>query len=139
MATSPLAALAKLALEATEHEPLVETLVKALALVRDQTGAISALIFYEDGDRLSGSGVGEDASNYGQEALQYLQRRLQQVHLPLAFNMGDGEIRNLTRAANKQPREQIAWLVPVTDSKTELLVLHGAWPPSAIQPLIDTV
>jgi diguanylate cyclase (GGDEF)-like protein/putative nucleotidyltransferase with HDIG domain len=139
MASSPLAALAKLALEATEHEPLVETLVKALALMRDQTGAISALIFYEDGDRLSGSGVGEDAANYPQEALQYLQRRLQQVRLPLAFNMGGGEVRNLTRAANKQPRDQIAWLVPVTDSKTELLVLRGAWPPSAIQPLIDTV
>jgi diguanylate cyclase (GGDEF)-like protein/putative nucleotidyltransferase with HDIG domain len=139
MATSPLAALAKLALEATKQEALVETLVKAMELMRQQTGAISALIFYEDGDKLSGSGVGQDAASYPQVALQYLQRRLQQVHLPLAFNLSEGEVRNLTRAANKQPREQIAWLVPVTDSKTELLVLHGTWPPSAIQPLIDTV
>jgi diguanylate cyclase (GGDEF)-like protein/putative nucleotidyltransferase with HDIG domain len=59
--------------------------------------------------------------------------------VPLSFNLAEGEVRHLTRAANKQPRDYIAWLIPVTGSWTELLVLHGSWPNSAIQSLLDTV
>jgi diguanylate cyclase (GGDEF)-like protein/putative nucleotidyltransferase with HDIG domain len=110
-----------------------------MELVRSQTGAVAALLFYGHEGGLAGCGSGDDAASYPQEALQYLQQRLLQLRLPLAFNLTNSQVRNLTRAEARQPRDYVAWLVPAADSWTELLVLRGAWPANAISGLLEFV
>ncbi len=140
LATNPLSELAKLALGATKNEPATDLLVRAMELVRNQTGAIAALVFYADqSGRLAGSGMGDNPKRYSEEVLTYLQQRLVQLRVPLAFNIEDGQATSLTRASNKQRRDYIAWLVPVADSWTELLVLRGSWPPETNERLLDAV
>ena len=139
MSVNSLPELAKLALEAPNTSSHEQALVQATDLVRRQTGAVSALLFYGDGEAFAGCGVGDSPASYSSNALRYLQQRLIQLRVPLAFAFVDGELRYLTRAANKQPREYFAWLVPVTSSWTELLILRGAWPPNAVQSLLDAV
>ena len=87
----------------------------------------------------SGCGVGDEAERYPAAALTYLQQRLVQLRVPLAFNLADGEVQYITRAAAKQRRDYIAWIVPAADSWTELLVLRGSWPADAVTPLLDFV
>jgi diguanylate cyclase (GGDEF)-like protein/putative nucleotidyltransferase with HDIG domain len=62
-----------------------------------------------------------------------------QLRVPLAFNLADGEVRHMTRAANKQRRDYLAWIVPAAESWTEMLILRGSWPPSAVEPLLEFV
>jgi diguanylate cyclase (GGDEF)-like protein/putative nucleotidyltransferase with HDIG domain len=138
--SNPISELAKLAVGAGQAEAPVDALPKALHLVRSQTGAIAALAFYADPDgRLAGSGVGDDPGRYPESALTYLQQRLVQLRVPMAFNLDGAEVVFLTRAATKQRRDYVAWLIPVSDSWTELLILHGSWPPSATERLIEQV
>jgi len=132
-----LPALAKLALGATTSAPAVELLVDAMDLVRRQTGAVSARLFYGGRDGFQGCGVGDEPGRYPPSALKYLQQRLLQLRVPLAFNLVGGEVGFITRAANKQQRDHIAWLVPTADSSTELLILRGSWPPDAVGPLLE--
>jgi diguanylate cyclase (GGDEF)-like protein/putative nucleotidyltransferase with HDIG domain len=140
MSSNPLSELAKLAVGATQGESTADALPKALGLVRSQTGAIAALAFYADVDgKLAGAGVGEDPERYPESALTYLQQRLVQLRVPMAFNLEGDSVVFLTRAATKQRRDYIAWLIPVNDSWTELLILHGSWPPSATERLIEQV
>ena len=139
MTTKALSQLAQLALVATKASPAAETLVRAMELVRNQTGAVSALLFYGDGAGFAGCGIGDDAKHYSDPMLTYLQQRLVQLRVPLTFNLADDEVRHITRAEHKQPRDYMAWLVPTADSWTELLLLRGAWPASAIAPLLEFV
>lgn len=140
MGTNSLSELGKLALGATQKEPAADLLVRAMELVRNQTGAIAALVFYADqSGRLAGSGIGDDPKHYSEEVLTYLQQRLVQLRVPLAFNIEDGQITSLTRASNKQRRDYIAWLAPVAESWTELLILRGSWPPEASERLLEVV
>jgi diguanylate cyclase (GGDEF)-like protein/putative nucleotidyltransferase with HDIG domain len=139
LAKRVLPSLSKLALEATHETPAAEVLVRAMELVRGQTAAISALLFYGDEGRFDGAGVGDSPERYPAAALTYVQQRLVQLRVPLAFNLGDGEVRFLTRAANKQRRDYVAWRVPAADSWTEMLILRGSWPPDAIPPLLEFV
>ncbi|MDP3766478.1 MAG: hypothetical protein Q8S13_00550, partial [Dehalococcoidia bacterium] len=101
--TKALPELSKLALGATQASPAADTLVRAMQLVQSQTGAVSALVFYSDRGEFEGCGVGDDPRQYSTDALTYLQQRVIQLRVPLAFNLGDGEVRHITRAANKQP------------------------------------
>ena len=138
MGTNPLSELAKLALGATQNEPAADVLVRAMELMRSQTGAIAALVFYADQTgSLAGSGVGDDPVRYPESALTYLQQRLVQLRVPLAFNLSGDEVGFLTRATTKQRRDYVAWLIPVADSWTELLILRGSWPPGAVEHLLD--
>lgn len=139
MTTKALPQLARLALGATKAEPAVETLIRAMEFVRNQTGAISALLFYGGDAGFAGCGVGDDAGRYSDQTLTYLQQRLVQLRVPLAFNLVDDEVRNITRAEHKQSRDYLAWLVPAADSWTELLLLRGSWPASAVTPLLEFV
>ena len=139
MTTKALSQLAQLALGATKASPAAETLVRAMELVRNQTGAVSALLFYGDGAGFAGCGIGDDTKHYSDPMLTYLQQRLVQLRVPLSFNLADDEVRHITRAEHKQPRDYMAWLVPTADSWTELLLLRGAWPASAIAPLLEFV
>lgn len=139
MTNQSLPALAKLALGATQHSPAADTLVRSLELIRGQTGAVAALIFYGGGDGFAGCGAGDDPTRYPHDALSYLQQRLIQLRVPLAFNIADGEVRFITRAANKQRRDFIAWHIPTADSWTEMLVLRGSWPAGAVEQLIEFV
>jgi len=131
--------LAKLALDATQESPAAEVLVRAMEIMRSQSAAVSALLFYGEEGRFEGAGVGDQPERYPTAALAYLQQRLVQLRVPLAFDLSHGEIRSLTRAAHKQRRDYVAWLVPAADSWTELLVLRGSWPPDAVPPLLDFV
>jgi diguanylate cyclase (GGDEF)-like protein/putative nucleotidyltransferase with HDIG domain len=137
--TQALPALAKLALGATQNTPAQDALVRAMTLVRGQTGAVGALLFYGHEGTYAGAGVGDEPERYPESALTYIQQRLVQLRVPLAFNVADGEISHMTRAANKQRRDYIAWLVPAADSWTEMLILRGSWPPIAIEPLLEFV
>ena len=139
MTTNALSELAKLALGATKTAPATDTLAQAAEIVRGQTGAVAALLFYGDEGGFSGCGVGDEAERYPATALTYLQQRLVQLRVPLAFNLADGEVQYITRAAAKQRRDYIAWIVPAADSWTELLVLRGSWPADAVTPLLDFV
>lgn len=139
MTTNALSELGKLALGAARTSPAADSLVRAMELVRNQTGAVAALVFYGDQGRFAGCGVGDDPARYPDPALRYLQQRLVQLRIPLAFNLAGDEVRFMTRAENKQPRDYVAWLVPTADSWTELLILRGAWPPSAVPPLLEFV
>ncbi len=139
MTDRALPALSKLALDATHETPATEILVRATELVRRQTAAVSALLFYGNEGRFDGAGVGDSPERYPADALTYVQQRLLQLRVPLAFNLVDGEVRFLTRAANKQRRDYVAWLVPAADSWTEMLILRGSWPPGAISPLLEFV
>ena len=139
MTTKALSELARLALGATKTVPAPETLVQAMELVRNQTGAVAALLFYGDEGGFAGCGVGDDPDRYPGPALTYLQQRLVQLRVPLAFDLVDEEVSFITRAATKQRRDYIAWIVPTTGSWTELLVLRGSWPASAITPLLEFV
>jgi len=137
--TKALSELAQLALNATRTSPAVDSLVQAMDLMRGQTGAAAALLWYGDEGKFSGCGVGDDPARYPDAALAYLQQRLVQLRVPLAFDLADGEVRYMTRAATKQRRDYIAWLVPIADSWTELLVLRGSWPVGAVAPLLEFV
>src|SRR5262245_24347761 len=110
-----------------------------MEIIRGQTGAIGALVFYGGDDGFAGAGVGDEPERYPESALTYLQQRLVQLRVPLAFNLADGDVRHMTRAANKQRRDYTAWLVPAADSWTEMLILRGSWPPSAVEPLLEFV
>jgi hypothetical protein len=134
-----LPALAKLALDATRESAAVDCLSEALELIRRETGAVGALVFYGELGEFSGAAANEDATRYSNEALRYLQQRLVQLRVPLAFNLEGDEVRYITRAANKQRRDYVAWLVPAADSWTELLVLRGSWPADAVVPLLEFV
>ena len=134
-----LPSLAKLALNATHGVPAADVLVRAMGLVQGQTAAVSSILFYGDGGKFEGAGVGDQPERYGAGALTYLQQRLLQLRVPLAFNLRRGEVTHLTRAAAKQRRDYMAWLVPAADSWTEMLVLRGTWPSDAIEPLLDFV
>ncbi len=138
MTIQALPALAKLALGATEHSP-EEALIRAMEMVRAQTGAVSARLFYGDEGGFASAGIGDERHRYAEPALTYLLQRLVQLRVPLAFNLADDEVRYITRAATKQRREYMAWLVPCADSWTEMLVLRGTWPASAVEPLLDFV
>ena len=131
--------LARLALDSGAAEPAGDILVRAMQQVRGHTGAVSAVMLYGDDGAFGGAGVGDQPDRYPPTALSYLQQRLVQLRVPLAFNLASGEIQFLTRASNKQQRDYMAWLVPVADSWTELLILRGSWPPGAIQPLLDFI
>jgi diguanylate cyclase (GGDEF)-like protein/putative nucleotidyltransferase with HDIG domain len=137
--TQALPALAKLALGATQNTPAQDMLIRAMTLVRGQTGAVGALLFYGQEGVFAGAGVGDEPERYPESALTYLQQRLVQLRVPLAFNIANGEISHMTRAANKQRRDYIAWLVPAADSWTEMLILRGSWPPIAVEPLLEFV
>jgi diguanylate cyclase (GGDEF)-like protein/putative nucleotidyltransferase with HDIG domain len=137
--TQALPALAKLALGATQNSPAQDALVRAMSLVRGQTGAVAAMLFYGEQGTYSGAGIGDTADRYPDEALTYLQQRLLQLRVPVSFNIIDGQVTNITRAANKQRRDYTAWLVPAADSWTEMLILRGSWPASAVEPLLDFV
>lgn len=136
---SILQALARLAQTADQTRPARSTLTDAIELIRERTAAIGGLIFYGDQGNVSGCGVVDDPDAYPTEALMYLQQRLVQLRVPLAFNLVNGQVRFMTRAANKQQRDYIAWLMPATDSWTEMLILRGYWPPDAVDPLLDFV
>jgi diguanylate cyclase (GGDEF)-like protein/putative nucleotidyltransferase with HDIG domain len=137
--TQALPALAKLALGATQNTPAQDVLIRAMTLVRGQTGAVGALLFFGEEGVYAGAGVGDEPERYPASALTYLQQRLVQLRVPLAFNLAEGEISHMTRAANKQRRDYVAWLVPAADSWTEMLILRGSWPPIAIEPLLEFV
>ncbi len=139
MTTNTLPAVAALALDATRASPAADTLVRAMELVQQQTGAVAAMLFYGDEGAFAGSGVGDDPDRYPEGALKYLQQRLVQLRVPLAFNLVDEEVRFITRASNKQRRDYVAWLVPTAESWTELLILRGSWPPEAVPPLLEFV
>lgn len=139
MSNKALSELAKLSLGATRVAPVADTLVQAMELVRRQTGAVSALVFYGHEGGFVGCGAGDDPARYPEAALRYLQQRLIQLRLPLAFNLHGGEVSHITRAANKQRRDYIAWLIPAADSWTELLVLRGSWPAGAVSPLLEFI
>ncbi|MGB2695661.1 MAG: diguanylate cyclase [Dehalococcoidia bacterium] len=139
MATNALSDLAQIALGATKGAPATDTLVRAMETVRNQTGAVSALVFYSYEGQFAGCGVGDDPERYPPSALAYLQQRLVQLRLPLAFELEGDEVRYITRAATKQRRDYIAWLIPAAGSWTELLILRGSWPTSAFEPLLDFV
>jgi len=139
LATQALPALAKLALGATQNSPAQDALVRAMTLVHGQTGAVGALLFYGQEGAYQGAGVGDEPARYPDSALAYLQQRLVQLRVPVAFNIVDGDVTNITRAANKQRRDYMAWLVPAADSWTEMLILRGSWPTSAVEPLLEFV
>ena len=139
MTTKILSELSKLALNATRTEPAVDSLTQAMELVRKQTGAVASLLLYGTEEKFSGCGVGDDPAKYADAALAYLQQRLVQLRVPLAFNLVDDEVRYITRAATKQSRDYMGWLVPTADSWTELLVLRGSWPAGAVSPLLEFV
>ena len=139
MITKALSELARLALGATKTAPVADTLVQAMELVRNQTGAVAALLFYGGEGGFAGCGVGDDPDRYPGPALTYLQQRLVQLRVPLTFDLVDEEVGFITRAATKQRRDYIAWIVPTPGSWTELLVLRGSWPASAITPLLEFV
>ena len=134
-----LPALAKLALDATEKSPAADTVVHALELVQRETAAVAALAFYGEDGEFHGFGVNDDPTRYASAPLSYLQQRLLQLRVPLAFNIEDDEVRFITRAANKQRRDYLAWLIPVADSWTEMLIIKGSWPQGAITTLLDFV
>ena len=56
-------------------------------------------VVYGDENRLTSQFVGSDAE-FPEEALMYLQQRLVQLRVPLAFNRAEDSIDFLTRAAN---------------------------------------
>jgi diguanylate cyclase (GGDEF)-like protein len=136
---SILQALARLAQTADQTRPARSTLVDAIELVRERTAAVGGVIFYGDHGGFSGCGVVDDPDAYPAEALMYLQQRLVQLRVPVAFNLAGGQVRFMTRAANKQQRDYVAWLMPATDSWTEMLILRGYWPPDAVTSLLDFV
>lgn len=139
MKVNTLPELAALTLDTDTSASFGETLTWAAELIRRQTGAVAAMLFYGEGDKFSAAGSGDDPSSYPLDGLKYLQQRLVQLRVPLAFNLVDSEVRYLTRAANKQPRDYVAWLIPMKSSWTEILVLRGAWPSGAMHSLLDNV
>ncbi len=139
MSSQTLEALGKLALGASQSAPSDEQMVQALELVRARTGARAALLFSGEAGGFHRFSTREDSTDYPLQALLYLQQRLVQLRVPLAFNFDEGEIRHLTRAENKQRRDYTAWLIPVTESCTEMFVLRGSWPPNAIMSLLTFV
>jgi diguanylate cyclase (GGDEF)-like protein/putative nucleotidyltransferase with HDIG domain len=139
MSGKALPALAKLALDASRKSPSDGVLLEALEVVRKQTGAVAALVFYNDRHELAGRGVGDEPSRFSPAALAYLQRRLARLRLPLAFDLEGHEVRYLTRAESKQSRDYIAWPVPTAEGLSEMLLLRGSWPASAVTPLLDFV
>ena len=140
MATHPISELARLALGATQDGMDKSVLVRAMELIQVQTGSISAMVFYADHDgNVVTSGVGDDPMRLDKEAISYLQRRLVQLRVPLAFNVEHGKGTFITRATAKQRRDYIAWRIPVPDSFTEMMILRGVWPPDAVEQLLDVV
>jgi diguanylate cyclase (GGDEF)-like protein/putative nucleotidyltransferase with HDIG domain len=131
--------LAKLALDATHKAPAADIVVKALELVRRDSAAIAALAFYGEDGGFQGFAVNDEPSRYSPQVLTYLQQRLLHLHVPLAFNLEEGEVRYATRASNKQRRDYVGWLIPTADSWTEMLVLKGSWPPDAVTPLLEFI
>ena len=113
-----LPALAKLALGATQQSPAADTLIEALEIIRRETGAVSALVFYGEHGEFQGAAANDDASRDSEEPLAYLQQRLLQLRVPLTFNLEGTSVRYITRAANKQQRDYVAWLIPAADSWT---------------------
>ncbi|HET6614908.1 MAG TPA: HD domain-containing phosphohydrolase [Dehalococcoidia bacterium] len=134
-----LPALAKLALGATQQSPAADTLVEALEIIRRETGAVAALVFYGEHGEFQGAAANDDATRYPKEPLAYLQQRLLQLRVPLTFNLEGNSVRYITRAANKQQRDYVAWLIPAADSWTEMLMLRGSWPSGAVGPLLEFV
>ncbi len=135
----PLAALAKLALGSAHSQSGQDgVLSQAAELVRRRTGAVSVAIVHGDGDGFASIVVGQDLG-IPQDVLMYLQQRLVQLRVPLAFNLSRDKVEFITRASNKQRRDYVAWLIPSPESWTEMLVLRGTWAGSAATPLIDFV
>lgn len=136
---STLPALAKLAQTANQSRPARATLTEAIDLVRERTAALGAVVFYGDQGGFAGCGAVDDPDAFRPEALMYLQQRLVQLRVPVAFNIVEGELKFMTRAANKQQRDYVAWLMPATDTWTEMFILRGFWPPDAVPSLLDFV
>jgi diguanylate cyclase (GGDEF)-like protein/putative nucleotidyltransferase with HDIG domain len=134
----PLAALAKLALN-TAHQPGDQDVLRQAAeLLRRRTGAVTVAIYYGADAQFACEAVGQEL-DLPHEALIYLQQRLVQLRVPLAFNLSGSKVEFITRASNKQRRDFVGWLIPSSESWTEMLVLRGTWSGSAATPLIDFV
>ena len=139
MSGKGLPSLAKLALDASRTSPSDAILLEALEIVRKHTGAVAALVFYNDRNELAGRGVGDEPGRFSPVALAQLQRRLARLRLPLAFDLGGDEVRFITRAESKQSRDYVAWPMPTAEGLSEVLLLRGSWPASAVTPLLDFV
>lgn len=133
-----LATLAKLALRVAQGQPEDSALTEAAALVQRRTGAVTVALVYAEGDGFGSSAVGQDI-DLAPEALMYLQQRLVQLRVPLAFNLVQDKVEFITRASNKQRRDYVAFLIPSPETWTEMLVLRGTWAGSAAAPLIDFI
>jgi hypothetical protein len=64
VSTQALPALAKLALGATHNTPAADALVRAMEIIRGQTAAIGALVFYGGDDGFAGAGIGDEPERY---------------------------------------------------------------------------
>lgn len=130
--------LAKLALGVATVPGERGTLLKAMDLIQRRTGALDVILAHGDDGRFSTCAL-RDQAPFPEDALMYLQQRLFQLRVPLSFNLEGDRIVFMTRAAAKQRRDYTAWLIPSSDSWTEMFVLRGTWGGSAVGPLMNFV
>lgn len=133
-----LPALAKLALGIVTAPGERGTLLRAMDLIQRRTGALNVVLAHGDDGRFATCALRDEAP-FPDEALMYLQQRLFQLRVPLSFNLDGDRIVFLTRAAAKQRRDYTAWLIPSSESWTEMFVLRGAWGGNAVGPLMTFV
>jgi len=122
-------ALNQLGRIAIEGPAAKETLAQAAGIIRQATGAAEAIVVYaEDKDFLtcSDAGGGPD-TELTRAALAIVQRHVAQASGPVAFNLIGRRVEDFTSAPSDDDRQLLAFIVPTTESASEMCILRGAW------------
>ncbi len=118
--------LARIAIEGPAAE---ETLARAASILRQATGVTEAIVVYaEDEDFLtcSDSGGGPN-TELTSTALAWVQRRAVQSSGPVAFNLVGQRVEDFTSALSEDGRQFLAFIVPTSESTSEMCILRGTW------------
>ena len=110
--------------EATKESPtaLADTLRCALDFAQVHLVSAEDADWGSCGDRGSGDDVGTK-----KKGLWLVQQQAELYQGPVAFNIHDRRVEDLTGDLNAKGREYIGLRIPTRESPSEMLIMHGPW------------
>ena len=122
-------AVRRLARMAVESPPTRESLTSVADALRDALGLAEVYFVYAEerdwsirGDSRSGDDVGTK-----KKGLWLVQQQAEMHKGPVAFNIRDRLVEDLTGDLNARGRQYIGLRIPTSESPTEMLIMRGHW------------
>jgi diguanylate cyclase (GGDEF)-like protein len=122
-------AMRRLARMAAESPPTRESLTSVADALRDALGLAEVYFVYAEerdwsirGDSRSGDDVGTK-----RKGLWLVQQQAEMHQRPVAFNIRDLLVEDITGDLNVKGRQYIGLRIPTSESPTEMLIMRGPW------------